>query len=100
MVLDSHLGSVRVSGELLNATNTALPHDVTLIHRDTPDTVFLAHSSAGLFIINEQALNAVLGYMSAKLRMPPGVPDDLRQMDLATEEHEEVLRWAARISRR
>ncbi|KAL8793672.1 MAG: hypothetical protein Q9195_003721 [Heterodermia aff. obscurata] len=82
------------SGEKFNATNAALPQGVALIHRDTPGTVFLAHSSVGLFVIDEQELNAEIGYMSAKLRLPAGVPDDLRQMDLANVEHTDALHWA------
>ena len=88
------------TGEMLNATNSALPQDVALIHRDTPGTIFLAHSSVGIFIIDEQELNADLGFLSAKLRMPPGVPEDMRQMDLATDEHGEALKWVLSTYRR
>lgn len=86
------------TGGLLNTTNSALPQGVALVHRDTPGTAFL-RCSAGLFIIDETELNFDVGYMSAKLRMPSGVPDDLRQMDLATEEHIEALKWALGIYR-
>ena len=87
------------TGELLSSTNSALPQDVALIHRDTPGTVFMAHSSVGLFIVDEQALEFDIGWMTAKLGMPPGIPDDLRQMDLAGKEHIEALKWALSISK-
>ena len=85
------------TGELLSSTNSALPQDVALIHLDTPGTVFMAHSSVGLFIIDEHALNVKLGWAFAKLQMPPGTPEDLRHMDLASDEHVEVLTWATSI---
>lgn len=94
----SWLSSDVFTGPRLGSSNCALPEGVSLIHHDTPGSIFLIRSTDDeerLFIIETQTVNFHWGAIpNITMRLPPvdGLSDDLRDMRIA-DEHRVVAEW-------
>ena len=86
--------------EQISSSNSALPEGVVLIHQDTPGTVFLVRSTGNgeLFIFDKRSMKFHFGKMYHVTMLLPsidGLPDDLRQMELADDKkHVKIAKWA------
>ena len=93
------------TGLRLGSSNSALPEGVSLIHQDTPGSIFLIRSTDDeerLFIIETQSVNFKWGAMpNITMRLPQidGLSGGIQNMLLVDDDEQmDIAGWVSRVS--